>query len=229
MDPFEDCLQENVGFEIYLSSVNKMNFMIYVAHRKYTMSKIAEIKTSLEISKLKGKYGAKSNPILKNISNNISHLTLKKIWLGINRTREIVDNPQNKCGHYLRKLHGLSCTCELAEDIYIFWRKLEIGVDIRNVHERDMDSEMRDLTSMLEEISTGPISKVRECDGNCEFRIVANFLFGDENQWPEIRRRMFYDLHHHMNMHVSLFGSVERVDELIKKTYWEEVPAPYEH
>ncbi|KAI5673303.1 hypothetical protein M9H77_13667 [Catharanthus roseus] len=26
-----------------------------------------------------------------------------------------------------------------------------------------MDSDMRDLTSMLEEISTGPISKVREC------------------------------------------------------------------
>ncbi|KAI5677265.1 hypothetical protein M9H77_08215 [Catharanthus roseus] len=73
---------------------------------------IAEIKTSLEISKLKEKY-----------------------------------------------IHALPLQ---AEDIYIVWRKLEIGVDIPNIHERDMDSEMRDLTSMLEEISTSPISKVRE-------------------------------------------------------------------
>ncbi|KAI5668657.1 hypothetical protein M9H77_18510 [Catharanthus roseus] len=92
---------------------------------------IAEIKTSLEISKLKEKYDAKSNPILKNISNNISHLALKKIWLEINRAREIVDNLQNKCGHYLRKLHDLPCAYELvgkyvhalqlqAKDTYIF-------------------------------------------------------------------------------------------------------------
>ncbi|KAI5677051.1 hypothetical protein M9H77_08001 [Catharanthus roseus] len=134
---------------------------------------IAEIKTSLEISKLKEKYGVKSNPILKNISNNINHLTLKKIWLEIKRAGEISDDQQSKCGHYLRKLQSLLCACELvsryvhalllqAEDIYIFWRKLEIGVDISNVHGRDMDFEMCNLTSMLEEISTGPISKVRE-------------------------------------------------------------------
>ncbi|KAI5659456.1 hypothetical protein M9H77_28249 [Catharanthus roseus] len=66
---------------------------------------ISEIKTSLEISKLKEKYGAKSNPILKNI---------------------------------------------------------KIGVDISTVHERDINFKMHDLTSMLEEISTSLISKVRE-------------------------------------------------------------------
>ncbi|KAI5658650.1 hypothetical protein M9H77_27443 [Catharanthus roseus] len=60
-------------------------------------------------------------------------------------------------------------------------------------------------------------------------RVVANFLFGDENQWPEIRRRISYDLHHHMNMHVQLFESLERVYELIKKRNWEEGLAPYEH
>ncbi|KAI5653519.1 hypothetical protein M9H77_30706 [Catharanthus roseus] len=134
---------------------------------------IAEIKSSLEISKLKENYSTKNNPILKNISNNISHLALKKIWLEIKRAREIVDNPQNKCRDYLRKSHGLPCACKLvgeyahvlslqAEDIYIFWGKIEIGVEIPTVHERDMDSEMRDLTSMLEEISMGPISKVRK-------------------------------------------------------------------
>ncbi|KAI5663606.1 hypothetical protein M9H77_22929 [Catharanthus roseus] len=56
--------------------------------------------------------------------------------------------------------------------------------------------------------------------GNCGFRVVTNFLLGDENQWLEVRRRMSYYLQHHINMYVSLFGSVERVYELIKKTWF---------
>ncbi|KAI5681411.1 hypothetical protein M9H77_02639 [Catharanthus roseus] len=42
-------------------------------------SHITEIKSSLEISKLKEKFNAESNLILKNIRNNISHFALKKI------------------------------------------------------------------------------------------------------------------------------------------------------
>ncbi|KAI5661564.1 hypothetical protein M9H77_20887 [Catharanthus roseus] len=132
------------------------------------------IKSSLEISKLKEKFKAKSNAILKNISNHISHWTLKKIWLEIKRTREIVDDAQNKCSHYLRKLHRLPCVCELfgryehflplqLEDVSVFWRTLEIGVDAPSAHARDIDFEIRDLASMLDQISTGPISKVMEC------------------------------------------------------------------
>ncbi|KAI5661385.1 hypothetical protein M9H77_20708 [Catharanthus roseus] len=45
-------------------------------------------------------------------------------------------------------------------DIF-FLRKLEIGYDIPEEHDRDMESEMRDLTSLLQEISTGPISNVQ--------------------------------------------------------------------
>ncbi|KAI5668309.1 hypothetical protein M9H77_18162 [Catharanthus roseus] len=71
---------------------------------------IAEIKSSLEFSRLKEKFNAKSNPILKNISNNISHLTLKKIWVEIKRAPEIIHDPINKCEHYLRKSHGLPCS-----------------------------------------------------------------------------------------------------------------------
>ncbi|KAI5671530.1 hypothetical protein M9H77_11894 [Catharanthus roseus] len=67
-------------------------------------SQIAEIKSSLEISKLKEKLNTKSNAILKNISNHISH------WN---------------------------------------WRNV-VG------------------------------------DGNFGFRVVANFLFGDENHRPEV-------------------------------------------
>ncbi|KAI5667900.1 hypothetical protein M9H77_17753 [Catharanthus roseus] len=59
-------------------------------------------------------------------------------------------------------------------------------------------------------------------DDNYGFRVVSNFLFGDENHWVEIRRRISYDLWHLMNVYEQLFGSVERVTELIMKTNWEE-------
>ncbi|KAI5669133.1 hypothetical protein M9H77_18986 [Catharanthus roseus] len=168
-----------------------------------------------------------------------------------------------------------------------------------SIMSKDMGSEMRNLTSMLEEISTSPISKVQEVrllikgvicpvlpqdpcppltnpletesqavqglgreavqaqdpvrvhvegvghpvavgvgaedvtnvvgDGNCGFRVVSNFLFGDENDWAEIRRRMSYDLHYHMNVYVQLFGSLERVTELIRKTNWGEGSAPVDY
>ncbi|KAI5683014.1 hypothetical protein M9H77_04242 [Catharanthus roseus] len=61
------------------------------------------------------------------------------------------------------------------------------------------------------------------------FRVVSNFLFGDQNHWVKIRRRMSYDLWHHMHVHEQLFGSVERVTELIMQTNWEEGSAPREY
>ncbi|KAI5673933.1 hypothetical protein M9H77_14297 [Catharanthus roseus] len=255
----------------------------------------------------------------------------------------MVEEPASNCLHYLRKLHGLPCPCELVNrcqhlmpiqegDVVMFWKKLEIGSDILEEHHRDMESEMRDLTSLLQEISTGPISNVREVrrlikgvihpmlpddlsqplkigkssgsvsgsgsgsgsgsnpsprgrgrpppsgrsrgrgrssgksslstivspdsppvpflfknafsgftyqfiqnwknvvgDGNCGFRVVSNFLFGEENHWVEIRRRMIYDLQHHMRVYEQLFGSVERVTELIMQINWEDGSAPREY
>ncbi|KAI5669306.1 hypothetical protein M9H77_19159 [Catharanthus roseus] len=87
-------------------------------------AQVAEIKYSLEISRLKEKYGAKSNPILKNLCNKISHLGLKKIMDELKKARQMVEEPDK--------------------------------------HNGDMESEMRDLTSLLQEISTGPISNVWE-------------------------------------------------------------------
>ncbi|KAI5658070.1 hypothetical protein M9H77_26863 [Catharanthus roseus] len=52
---------------------------------------IVEIKSSLEYS---------------------SHLALKKIWVELKIASEIIDDPKNKCGHYLRTSHGLPCLCE---------------------------------------------------------------------------------------------------------------------
>ncbi|KAI5661225.1 hypothetical protein M9H77_20548 [Catharanthus roseus] len=56
--------------------------------------------------------------------------------------------------------------------------------------------------------------------------VVSNFLFGDENHWVEIRRRISYDLGHRMHVYEQLFGSVERVTELIMQKNWEEGSAP---
>ncbi|KAI5682492.1 hypothetical protein M9H77_03720 [Catharanthus roseus] len=95
---------------------------------------IAEIKYSLEISKLKE-----------------IHLALNKIWLEIKKVRGMVEDPE------------------------------KIGADIPDVHERDMDSEMRDLTLMLADISTGPIFKVREVR-----RLIKGVicLVLPEDPWP---------------------------------------------
>ncbi|KAI5666436.1 hypothetical protein M9H77_16289 [Catharanthus roseus] len=55
-----------------------------------------DIKASLEFSKTKEKFKAKSNPILRIVNNKISHLALKKIWFKISRAVEIYDDPKNK-------------------------------------------------------------------------------------------------------------------------------------
>ncbi|KAI5652680.1 hypothetical protein M9H77_29867 [Catharanthus roseus] len=112
--------------------INEIDEEEYKRKLEVLQSQIAEIKYSLEISKLKEKFAAKINAILKNISNKTSHLALKKIWLELKKARGMVEDSR------------------------------KIGSDILDVHKRDMDSEMRDLTLMLGEISTGPISKVRE-------------------------------------------------------------------
>ncbi|KAI5656515.1 hypothetical protein M9H77_25308 [Catharanthus roseus] len=73
---------------------------------------IVEIKKSLEYSMLKQKYNTKSNMILKNISNNISHLASKKILLELKRAPEIIDDLKNKRELYFRTSHGVPCSCK---------------------------------------------------------------------------------------------------------------------
>ncbi|KAI5650558.1 hypothetical protein M9H77_36563 [Catharanthus roseus] len=294
----------------------------------------------------------------------------------LKKARQLVEEPDSNCLHYLRKSHSLLCACELINwcqhllpiqegEVVMLWKKLEIGSDIPEEHHRDMESEMRDLTLLLHEISTGPISNVREVrrlikgvihpvlhddpsqplsnppetavtkgrqktnytkrdkshweyvsiahrkigkssgsdsrsgsgsgsgsnhsprgrgrlprggrsrgrghssgrsslstvvspdsppmpfpfknafprftyqfiqnwknvarDGNCSFMVVSNFLFGDENHWIEIGRRMIFDLWHHIRVYEQWFGSVELVTALIMKTNWEDSLAPRDH
>ncbi|KAI5671624.1 hypothetical protein M9H77_11988 [Catharanthus roseus] len=142
---------EHSVLKLWLSTCHGDLDIVFLNVDSVIKSQIAEIKSSLEISKLKEKFNAKSNAILKNISNHISHRALKKIWLEIKRAREIVDDAQNKCGHYLRKSHGLPGACELLgryehflplqlEDVSVFWRILDIGVNVPQAHAQDIDA-----------------------------------------------------------------------------------------
>ncbi|KAI5650488.1 hypothetical protein M9H77_36493 [Catharanthus roseus] len=80
----------------------------------------------------------KLTELIKNEEVASRHLAFKKIWSEIMRAAGIYDDPKNKCGHYLRTSHGLSCACELItrfdhvlpiqlHDINAFWKTLEIG------------------------------------------------------------------------------------------------------
>ncbi|KAI5654725.1 hypothetical protein M9H77_31912 [Catharanthus roseus] len=237
---------------------------------------------------------------------NIDHLKQGQI-----NAYQMVEESGSNCLHYLRKSHGLPCACELVnrcqylipiqeEDVDIFWRKLEIGSDIPEEHNRDMESKMRDLTSLhcqpppktavtkgrwktnptkrdkshWEYVSiahrkkgkssglgfrsdsgsgSGSNSSPRGRDkpplsfpfnnafsgfmcefiqkwknvvgeGNCRFRVVSNFLFGDENHWVEIRIRMSYDLRHRMNVYEQLFGSTNWEEGSAPPEYWMDTP-----
>ncbi|KAI5680318.1 hypothetical protein M9H77_01545 [Catharanthus roseus] len=65
-------------------------------------------------------------------------------------------------------------------------------------------------------------------DGNCGYRVVADFVVGDEHQWSEVRRGMLYELEHSTNLYVNLVGSEESVNELVHGINWlVDGPAPY--
>ncbi|KAI5667954.1 hypothetical protein M9H77_17807 [Catharanthus roseus] len=94
-----------------------------------------------------------------------SHLPVKKIWLEISRAAEIIDDPRNKYGHYIRTSHGLPCSCESITrldhilpiqlvDIEAFWKTLEIVGCHPSARQYDMDSKMCSLTDLLHQIST---------------------------------------------------------------------------
>ncbi|KAI5678020.1 hypothetical protein M9H77_08970 [Catharanthus roseus] len=70
---------------------------------------------------------------------------------------------QNMLAKLMDLIKDEEVATRFLEDVSVFWRTLETRVDVPQAHARDMDSKMRDLTSMLDQISTSPISKVREC------------------------------------------------------------------
>ncbi|KAI5676476.1 hypothetical protein M9H77_07426 [Catharanthus roseus] len=310
---------EHSSLKLWLSTCHGDLDTVFLNTDSLIEGQIADIKALLEFSRTKEKHNVKSNHIFYIVSNKISHLAFKKIWSEITRAAGIYDDPKNKYGHYSRTSHGLPCACELItrfdhvlpiqlHDIDVFWRTLEIGGPHPLARQQDMDSEMRSLTNLLHQISTGPISKVREMhhlakgvlnpvlpedpgvtltsppeiavtkgrkktdstkrdksqadlflvlaldmgrclvrvqgwdpvgegdhhellgkgaeyatvaenvigDGNCGYRVVADFVFSDEHQWPEVRRGMLYELEHSTNLFL-----VHRINWLV------DGPAPY--
>ncbi|KAI5652959.1 hypothetical protein M9H77_30146 [Catharanthus roseus] len=58
---------------------------------------------------------------------------------------------------------------------------------------------------------------------------VIDFVFGDEHQWPEIRRLMLYELERSTNVYLNLVSSEVHVNELVHRIYWPvDGPAPCE-
>ncbi|KAI5657910.1 hypothetical protein M9H77_26703 [Catharanthus roseus] len=325
---------EHSVLKLWLSTCHGDLATAFLNIDSFIKGQIADIKASLEFSKTKEKFNTKSNQIFFIICSEIP------------RAARIYNDPKNKCGHYLRTSDGLPCAFDLItqfdhvlpiqlSDIEAFWKTVEIGSRHPSARQQDMDSKMHSLTDLLHQISTGPISKVREMrrlakgvlslvlpedpvvtltsppeiavtkgrkktnstkrdeshwehlsishrkiqkssgsgsdsssgsgswsgsgsgsgscvrgkpprapregaegaivaknvigDGNCGYRVVADFMFGDEHQWPKVRRRMFYKLEHSANVYLNLVGSAERVSGLVHRIRWQDGPAPYEH
>ncbi|KAI5658216.1 hypothetical protein M9H77_27009 [Catharanthus roseus] len=68
---------------------------------------IAEMKTTLEYSRLKEKEKDKSNPIIAQLRYNVSHLALKFIKDEIKRVLKILVDLENLCGQWVRMSHVL--------------------------------------------------------------------------------------------------------------------------
>ncbi|KAI5647835.1 hypothetical protein M9H77_33840 [Catharanthus roseus] len=72
---------EHSMLKLWLSTCHGDLDTVFLNIDSLIKGQITEIKSSLEIHKLKEKYDVKSNLILKNISNNISHLALRRYGL----------------------------------------------------------------------------------------------------------------------------------------------------
>ncbi|KAI5673942.1 hypothetical protein M9H77_14306 [Catharanthus roseus] len=77
---------EHSVLKLWLSTCHGDLDTVFLNIYSLIQSQIVDIKGSLENSRTKEKFNVKSNPILRNISNKISHLALKKIWIEITRT-----------------------------------------------------------------------------------------------------------------------------------------------
>lgn len=68
---------------------------------------LAEIKKSLEVSRMKDKENIIGNYLLSTLINKISQKALKIIFDEIAPSTRIKDDPENLCRHYFRLSHRL--------------------------------------------------------------------------------------------------------------------------
>ncbi|KAI5661824.1 hypothetical protein M9H77_21147 [Catharanthus roseus] len=230
---------EHSVLKLWLSTCHSDLDTVFLNIDSLIEGQVANIKASLEFSRTKQKFNMKSNLILR-----------------------------------------------ILDDIKAIRKTQEIGGCHLSARQQDMDSEMRSLTDLLQQIRSGSgsgsgsrerwrppqaprgrgrgrargrrslssvidpslcstfpytnaflafiypfISNWQDVidDENCGYRVVADFVFRDEHQWPEVCRRMLYELKHATNIYLSLLGSAECVYELVHRTQWQDGPAPLEH
>ena len=62
-------------------------------------------------------------------------------------------------------------------------------------------------------------------NGNCRFRTIADLMGFGENGWLQVRKDMLNELHLNMEHYSHLYGTYERVNELIHAiSYFENCP-----
>ncbi|KAI5681402.1 hypothetical protein M9H77_02629 [Catharanthus roseus] len=289
---------EHSVLKLWLSTCHGDLDTVFLNIDSLIQAQVAEIKYSLEISRLKEKYGAKSNPILKNLCNKISHLGLKKKMDKLKKARQLVEELASNRLHYLRKSHGLPCALRrlikgvihpvLPDDpsqplsnppettvtkgrrktnstirdkshwecISIAHRKIGKssysssgfgsgsgsgsnpsprgrGRPPRSGRSRDKGrgSSRSSLSTVVSPDSPPVPFPFKNTFPGFTYQFIQNWknVAGDENHWIEIRRRMIFDLRHHMRVYEQLFGSVERVTELIMQINWEDGSEPRDH
>ncbi|KAI5656374.1 hypothetical protein M9H77_25167 [Catharanthus roseus] len=150
----------------------------------------------------------KSNPILRIVSNKISHLVLKKIWLEISRAPEIIDDPKNK---YNIDIPTRGSSYERVEEDELNEKKQVLFEHVSIAHQKIQKSSgsgsgtmsrsgsgssscgrrrpPRVLGEGVEGVAMNGFNMIG--DGNCGYRVVADFVFGDEHQWSENNNTLF--------------------------------------
>lgn len=65
-------------------------------------------------------------------------------------------------------------------------------------------------------------------DGNCGFRVVASFVYGDENRWNQVRMDLTTELVNHEELYRTRFalGCQEDFDKALDILNWRSSPAP---
>lgn len=57
-------------------------------------------------------------------------------------------------------------------------------------------------------------------DGNCGYRVMTKFMYGDEEKWLIVRQQLISEQELNMELYISVFGSVDRYNELYETFPW---------
>ncbi|KAI5662764.1 hypothetical protein M9H77_22087 [Catharanthus roseus] len=148
--------------------------------------------------------------------------------LGPNRELELLPEPDSE----LLDFHTFLCTIDTRSQLTVWSGPSPRGrgrpTRSSRGRGRGCNNGRSNLSSVVNSNSPSTLLPFNNAFPGFMYKFIQNWknVISDGNCGC---RKMSYDLHHHMNMYVQLFGSLEPVHELLKKTNWEEGSAPYEH